>query len=173
MQPAIRNIVIGLASILCVTGSGHAQSFDGRWEGTYSCGAHRYKPLPPFSWQIPFDVRGGSISARRDYHIANQGGVAATAIFSGTRDRDGHVRIDVMARKEDNTENFHLALLGNLTSQTDWNGADRIDALARRASQSEIVNSPYVRVLHRRLLQGLVQPEERQGPGNPKGGNQG
>ena len=118
MQPAIRNIVIGLASTLCLMGSAHAENFDGRWEGTYSCGAHRYKPLPPFSWQIPFEVRGSSISARRDYNIANQGGIAATAIFSGTRDRDGRVRIDVMARREDNAENFHQALLGNSTSQT-------------------------------------------------------
>src|SRR6266849_8986352 len=100
MQPAIRNISIGLASILCLTGSAHAQSFDGRWDGYYSCGAHALRPeRGAFVWQhVNFNVASNQISARRD-HINRLKGFddPMTALFNGRVDANSSVRIDVLS----------------------------------------------------------------------------
>jgi|GEM_PF-5627114 len=120
MQPAIRNIVIGLASILALTRSGHAQTLDGRWEGYYSCGAHALRPeWGAFVWQhVNFNVASGQISARRD-HINRLKGFddPMTALFNGRVDENGSVRIDVLSRRQtDASEEFHQTLVGRSVS---------------------------------------------------------
>src|SRR6266404_6566339 len=117
MQPAIRNIAIGLASILCLTGSAHAQSFDGQWQGTYSCGPHRFLPFGAFTWSIAFEIKNGRVSGSHNY-TGGTNKLPATAIFNGTINQGGILKIDVIADRNNPTEMWHQQLSGSSISPT-------------------------------------------------------
>jgi hypothetical protein len=115
MQPAIRNIAIGLASIFWLTGSAHAQGFDGQWQGTYSCGPHRFVPqFGAFIWSIAFEIKNGRVSGSHNY--TNK--LPATAIFNGTINRGGVLKIDVITDRNNPNEMWHQQLSGSSISPT-------------------------------------------------------
>jgi hypothetical protein len=123
MPKGLRNTVIVILSTIPLIGhasAASAQALDGRWEGTYRCGAHAAKPLPAFSWPVTAEIKNGSISARYNY-TTRLPTMSATVFFSGTIDQRGAARITAVARKADQTEDFHQILVGAAVSPTGLN----------------------------------------------------
>jgi hypothetical protein len=94
----------------------NSQTYDGRWDGLYSCGQHALKPdYGPFTWyQLGFSVQNGTISGRHDF--TSRLGVPTTALFTGHIDRAGNITIGVVSRRQDGSEDFHQTLAGRAAS---------------------------------------------------------
>jgi hypothetical protein len=72
----------------------HAQSFDGQWDGFYSCGAGGGTEAgkPAFMWKnIRFTVRGSEVSARYDF--TGRSGYPVSAYFAGSLSGGGSASI--------------------------------------------------------------------------------
>lgn len=110
-------VAASLATII-IGQSAHGQGFDGRWQGTYSCGAHVSLPLGPFTWSLQVDVQNGAITSRHDYRISTRGNIPATANFNGNIDPSGNAHIGVIAADANSVDNYHQTLVGKVVSPT-------------------------------------------------------
>lgn len=94
-----------------------AETFDGRWQGTYSCGPHRLRPMGAFTWPIAFDIKNGLISGRHAY----TGGInnkPAAALFYGAMNSNGSTEIDATTDRRNPTETWCQKLIGRAISST-------------------------------------------------------
>ena len=73
----------------------NAEGFDGRWAGTYTCGANAFHPdFGPFTWSFPVAIQNGAISGAKRY-LAGGDHKPATAVFDGSIDQGGAAKINV------------------------------------------------------------------------------
>jgi class 3 adenylate cyclase len=96
----------------------NAEGFDGKWAGTYTCGAHAFHPdWGPFTWSFPVAIQNGAISGAKRY-LAGGDKKPATAAFDGSIDQGGTTKINVhLVDVVSTTENWHQELVGSANSR--------------------------------------------------------
>jgi class 3 adenylate cyclase len=92
--------------------------FDGKWAGTYTCGAHAFHPnFGPFTWSFPVAIQNGAISGAKRY-LSGGDEKPATAAFDGSIDQGGTAKINVhLVDVVSTTENWHQELAGSANSR--------------------------------------------------------
>jgi len=116
-QMRLLTVVLTLGFMLGFGGA-NAEGFDGRWAGTYTCGANAFHPnFGPFTWSLPVAIRNGAISGAKRY-LAGADNKPATATFDGSIDQGGAAKIIVhLIDLVSTTENWHQELVGSATSR--------------------------------------------------------
>jgi len=111
-------VVLTLGLILGYEGA-NAEGFDGKWAGTYTCGAHAFRPnLGPFTWSFPVAIQNGAISGAKRYLSEGGDEKPATAVFDGSIDQGGTAKINVhLVDVVSTTENWHQELVGSANSR--------------------------------------------------------
>jgi class 3 adenylate cyclase len=110
-------VVLTLGLTLGYEGA-NAEGFDGKWAGTYTCGAHAFHPnLGPFTWSFPVAIQNGAISGAKRY-LSGGDEKPATAAFDGGIDQGGTAKINVhLVDVVSTTENWHQELVGSANAR--------------------------------------------------------